>query len=404
MGYDFEMPGDVPATIGRTHRDDVGLARQRREPEHGPALLFLSGGTALKELSFTLKNYTHNSIHIVTPFDSGGSSAEIREAFGMLSVGDLRNRLMALSDAGLRGNREIYRLFGHRFDTDGDSDALFERLLALADGSDPLVAAIPDPMSGIVRAHLREFVKYMQPNFDLRGASVGNLILAGGYHQLGGNLDSVLFLVSKLIEAHGIVVPVVNESRHLRATLADGTQRIGQHRITGKETPPIESPIVDLELIASLDDPQPADARLRSDVARMVNHADLICYPPGSFFTSVIANLLPSGMGTAIASARCQKVYVPNLGHDPEQLGLSAADCTERIIAAVRRDTGEDTPTSAILTCVLVDTERATYESRLELQRILAMGIEVIDTQLCREAGDRVIDADLFAGLLLSLA
>ena len=33
-------------------------------------------------LSMALPNYTHNSIHLVTPFDSGGSSAKLRQAFG----------------------------------------------------------------------------------------------------------------------------------------------------------------------------------------------------------------------------------------------------------------------------------------------------------------------------------
>jgi CofD-related protein of GAK system len=398
------MPPGAPQTLERPFNDEFSLARHRREPEHGPAVLFLSGGSALRHVSRVLKEYTHNSIHIVTPFDSGGSSAELREAFGILSVGDLRNRLMALSDPGLRGNPEIYRLFGHRLSSDADPDELFEQLHSLADGDDPLVADIPAPMSAIVRAQLREFVNSMPPNFDLRGASIGNLLLAGGYQQLGGNLDSVVFLVSKLIEAHGIVIPVVNESRHLRATLADGTHVIGQHRITGKETAPIDSPIVALELIASLTDPRPADARLRSDVARMVHHADLICYPPGSFFTSVVANLLPSGMGTAIASAECSKIYVPNLGHDPEQLGMTAADCVQRILATVRRDSGEDTPTAAVLTAVLVDTERATYDTRLDLERIRALGISVIDTQLCAQSGDRCVDPERLAALLLSIA
>ena len=38
-----------------------------------------------------LKHYTHNSIHLITPFDSGGSSAVIRRTFRVLSVGDIRN-------------------------------------------------------------------------------------------------------------------------------------------------------------------------------------------------------------------------------------------------------------------------------------------------------------------------
>jgi 2-phospho-L-lactate transferase/gluconeogenesis factor (CofD/UPF0052 family) len=53
---------------------------------------------------------------MITPFDSGGSSAEIRKAFKMLAVGDLRNRLMALADQSVKGNPEIFLLFSYRFD------------------------------------------------------------------------------------------------------------------------------------------------------------------------------------------------------------------------------------------------------------------------------------------------
>ena len=42
-------------------------------PALGPRLVFFTGGTALRGLSRSLTRYTHNSVHLVTPFDSGGS-------------------------------------------------------------------------------------------------------------------------------------------------------------------------------------------------------------------------------------------------------------------------------------------------------------------------------------------
>ncbi|MBL0700813.1 MAG: YvcK family protein, partial [Desulfosarcina sp.] len=76
--------------------NSVKLARYTKAPELGPRLLFFSGGSALRHLSSTLTKYTYNSIHLITPFDSGGSSATLRRAFKMLAIGDIRNRLMAL--------------------------------------------------------------------------------------------------------------------------------------------------------------------------------------------------------------------------------------------------------------------------------------------------------------------
>ena len=98
--------------------DPLRIGRYRRAPEFGPRVLFFSGGTALTEISRALKYYTHNSIHLVTPFDSGGSSAKLRQAFDMPSIGDLRSRLMALADEAVTGYPEIYRLFGYRLPKD----------------------------------------------------------------------------------------------------------------------------------------------------------------------------------------------------------------------------------------------------------------------------------------------
>ena len=70
-------------------------------PPLGPRLVFFTGGTALRDLSRRLTAHTHNSVHLVTTFDSGGSSAALRRAFAMPAVGDLRNRLLALADSAV---------------------------------------------------------------------------------------------------------------------------------------------------------------------------------------------------------------------------------------------------------------------------------------------------------------
>ena len=98
--------------------DPIRLARYARAPELGPRVLFFSGGTALRPTSRLLPKCTHNSMHLITPFDSGGSSAKIRAAFPVPAVGDLRNRMMALADTQLKGHPEVFRLFSMRLPTD----------------------------------------------------------------------------------------------------------------------------------------------------------------------------------------------------------------------------------------------------------------------------------------------
>ena len=94
----------------------------------GPRPLFFSGGTALRRLSQELVHYTHNSVHIITPFDSGGSSAKLRRAFHMPAVGDLRNRLLALADRSPSGDPAMCRLAASRFPATGDAERLLRSL------------------------------------------------------------------------------------------------------------------------------------------------------------------------------------------------------------------------------------------------------------------------------------
>src|SRR3954447_20786544 len=104
-----------------TFPDELRVSRSARAPELGPRILFLSGGTALRPLCRVLKQFTHNSIHLITAFDSGGSSAQLRQAFAMPAIGDLRNRIVALADESVRGNPQIYRLFTHRLPVDSQA-------------------------------------------------------------------------------------------------------------------------------------------------------------------------------------------------------------------------------------------------------------------------------------------
>lgn len=402
---------DIPAerqcritlTQSRVVPDPIRLARYLRAPEIGPTVLFFSGGSALRKTSRVLTEYTHNSVHLITPFDSGGSSAKLREAFPMISVGDLRNRLMALADTALLGNPEVYRLFNTRFAKDESQTALRRRLSNMAEGADALVADVPEPLRTLIRNHLGFFIERMPLTFDLRGASVGNLILAGGYLNNNRDIDAVIFLFSKLVAVRGVVRPVVDSNLHLSAELADGTVVVGQHQITRPESP-LSAPIRELRLTEAVDGSEGlAEAHIDERTAELIDEAELICFPIGSFFTSVMACLLPAGVGRAVARAGCPKVYVPNCGEDPEEAGLAPHDQVRLILEQLRRDAGEDTPTELLLHFVLVDSDRGEYVGGLDVDAIEAHGVEVIDTALVSEATAPLIEPRRLVDLLLSL-
>jgi len=383
--------------------DPVRLERYRRSPDLGPKILFFSGGTALRKTSIELTGYTHNSIHIITPFDSGGSSAKLRDAFAMPAVGDIRNRLLALADRSLHGNPEIFRLFAHRFPNQGDQDEFVRELDSMIAAKHPLVANIPDPMRKIIRHHLYLFVQSMPLNFDLHKASIGNLILTGGYLENRRHLDPVIFIFSKLVQVRGIVRPVLNKDLHLIAETENGEVIVGQHNLTGKEVSPVSSKIKKLYLSSSRDCPQPTEVLIRKKMNDLIREAELICYPMGSFYSSLIANLLPKGVGKAVSRNPCPKVFIPNTAHDPEQYGLELSDQIQTLISYLRQDDPEHISEKDLLDFVILDRKNFKYAGNPDDKLMQQTGIKVIDCPLISPESYPYIDEKLLVPILLSL-
>jgi CofD-related protein of GAK system len=365
-------------------------------------VLFFSGGSALNDTSRALKYYTHNSIHLVTPFDSGGSSAQLRRAFNMPAIGDLRSRLIALADEAVTGHPEVYRLFTYRLPLDQDRDSLCNRLRDMIDGHDEMVSAISNPMRRLIRNQLVYFQKTMPNDFDLRGASIGNLILAGGYLNNHRHLDPIIFLFTKLVSVLGTVRAIVNKNLHLAVELDNGDCVVGQHRITGKEVRPLESPIANLMLSSDPDRYQPAKVEIRKKTRKLIQKAELICYAPGSFYSSLVANLLPGGVTEAIRQNDCPKVFVPGLGVDPERLGMTLEDSVAKLLHYLHRNCA-DTDDSNLLGYVLLDTKNGDYGPGATLKSIQKRGVQIIETRLLSSRGAGRYDPELLAQALLSL-
>lgn len=377
------------------------IARCRKAPEYGPRILFFSGGTALKRVSQHIIDYSHNTIHIITPFDSGGSSAKLRDAFHMLSVGDVRNRIMALADTSIKGNPQVYRLFGYRFPKDGDNAALRKELDVMIDERHDKLENIPEPLRNIIQVHLGFFRKKMPEDFDLRGASIGNLILTGGYLNNDRDIDSVIFLFSKLVEARATVRPVSEEFRQICAELEDGRLLIGQDLWTGKETEPLDMKIKDIYLTNNRNDSSRSDVKLEKKISKLISKADLICYPMGSFYSSVVSNFLISGVGQSIAENPCLKVFIPNSYEDPEQCGMSLLESVEKLIHYLKQSCDSEVDEKDLLNLVIIDPENGNYPDLEGLKEIEKKGIKVIEADLIAEKP--VIDEKKLTDVLLSL-
>ncbi len=394
----------VKLTRGAQIPDALRINRYARAPELGPRILFFSGGTALNPLAMELKNYTHNSIHLVTPFDSGGSSAKLRQAFQMPAIGDLRSRLMALADESITGYPAVIKLFTYRFPQGEENHQLREELQEMIIGIHPLIRPINNPVRQLISDLLEHFRKASPSDFDLRGASIGNLILSGGYLHNRRKMDPTVFMFSKLVGVRGTVRNLVNEYLHLGVEMEDGTTILGQHLLTGKEVPPISTPIKRLFLSGFEDQCVPTNVGLRDKSRGLIKAADLICYPPGSFYTSLMANLLPAEVGANIAANPCPKVYIPNVCQDPEQLGKTADDLVETLLGQLQQTAPEGCGSEQLLNILLVDRERACYPGDFNEERLRQHGIQMIDTPLISEESAPYYDPRLMVSALLSLA
>lgn len=378
------------------------LAEYQANPVTGPRLLFFSGGTALNGFSQILKRYTHNSIHLVTPFDSGGSSAVLRKAFDMPAVGDLRSRMMALADASLDGHPEVTELFASRLPTDESQSLLRARVEAMQQRNDRRVQSIPEPVQSIICDFLNYFLESAPKDFDFRRASIGNLILAGGYLSHNRSLDPIALLFSRLVHVRGQVRTVTDECGELKVTTESGREIIGQHRMTGKESQPLNERIASLDLHL----PQGTESHLADQERGWINSADLVVFPPGSFYSSILANLLPKGVGKAIMDNPASKVYVPNLGNDPEQFGMTLQEQIEQLERFVARDAG-GVFQSGVERCIDILLTDSTLLSGIDaefLNWLDKRGIQLLDVDLANpERTDRYDEIKL-AEALLSLA
>ena len=363
-------------------------------PEVGPRLLFFSGGTALNTLAAELKRHTHNSIHLVTPFDSGGSSAALRAAFNMPAVGDLRSRMMALADDTCAGHPELCRLMTYRLPTELGQQQLRLRLEQISQATDPLSSSLQQPLQGLICHYLESFLQEAPEEFDYRGASLGNLVLTGGYLQDGRSLTPITLLLAELLEMRGIVCPITQQVGQLRVTTESGRTLVGQHLMTGKESPPLGERITEV----ALEHPPGQIVLLRPAERDLIQSADLLVFPPGSFFSSVIANLLPEGVAGAIASSRAPKVFVPNLGLDPELYGMTLRDQIE----VLQRQLGAITePQSASkIELLLTDSNLHPEVDSQLICWLKEQGIELLDMDLAGASTDRYDEQKLCQALL----
>ena len=364
-------------------------------------ILFFSGGTALREFSKQLIHHTSNSIHLITAFDSGGSSAEIRKWFNIIAVGDIRNRLLALTDKKDKLTKDIVKLLSYRLSKDQDNQVLREEVEELIKEKHPLIKEVSFPHRKIITYYLKSFYEKMPKEFDLKRASIGNLVLTAMYLECNRDIDLSIFIFSKLINSKGIVRPVVDQNLHIGAILEDNEIVLGQHLITGKEVKPLEKKIKEIFLCKDLYSTDRVEIEVDDITKSLIKSADLICYPMGSFFSSLIATLIPKGISKAISDNPNPKVFVPSTYEDPELFGYSFEEHIRTLLKVLKN---KELSTEEVLNFVILDPNAPAYKDQIDLNLLKSLNIKPILTTLITPSSYPKIDPKKLCDALFSIA
>lgn len=366
-------------------------------PQDGPRIVFLSGGTAINGLAKVLSGYTHNATYLVTTFDSGGSSAALRQVFNMPAVGDLRSRLVAL-----HGDSEqaisVAGLLGYRIPKSYSLKQAEQVFRACLDETFAPLVAVPESIRLHCLNYLQVFASEIRADFPWAGASIGNLVMAGMYLAHQRDIHYVVNTLKRWLEVKADVLPITDANAHLQSELENGQIILGQHAITGKEVQPIQSKVVNIRLVCD-EAKLGLDQRLSAQSLAALASADLICYPPGSFYSSLIANLLPKGVVQAIAANPCAKVYIPNLGSDPEQFAL---DFDQQLHTLLNYLGVDQAATDQVLNGIVFDATHLAINTKTQ-SWLLQQGVQLCHLESSGQNPTLTYDNQLLAKTLCSL-
>jgi len=257
-------------------KDLIDIIYEKRLLSKGPKIVAIGGGTGLSTILRGLKEYTLNISAIVAVADEGGSSGRLRQEFGILPPGDIRNCLVALAEA----DKLMQDLFQYRF-KEGDG---------------------------------------------IKGHSFGNLFITA-MTQITGSFKDAVEESSRVLAIRGRVIPSSLEKIRLKAEYTDGTFREGEDKISD-ETKTIKR----VYLI-------PQDARPNPEAIEAIRNADLIILGPGSLFTSIIPNLLIKEISEEIAKKNVLKIYICNvMTQHGETDGFTASDHLSMLISHSKKE------------------------------------------------------------------
>ena len=280
----------------------------------------VGGGTGLPSLLGGLKTNPWLRVNaVVTMFDSGGSSGQLRDELGVLPPGDVLKCALALS----RNEGEARRVLLSRLPTlEGDT--------------------------------------------RLGGHTGGNLLLSM-MEQYSGDFLAAVDGLRALLGCRGRVWPVSVEPATVCVEYDDGSKTRGEVEVDAGQRRGHQVRRIWLE----------PEAAIHPSVADAIASFDAVVIGPGSFFTSLVPPLLVRGVREALAQVPGPIILVANLLTEGRGMaGFTAADAAGWIERAIGR------PVDVLVTNTGRPSREGLKRYAAEEKEPLAAGVVRPETQL----------------------
>jgi uncharacterized cofD-like protein len=237
-------------------------------------IVTLGGGTGSLMLLTGLRSYEDVDVAtIMAMADDGGSTGRMRAEFDMPAFGgDFRDALVGLAE-----NESLAKVFMHRFEKGN----------------------------------------------ELKGHSVGNIVLLGLFETTNGDIPKALEIAHDILRVRGKVYPSTTESINLTCEYDDGSILDSQHKIDNT------SEKNGRRITNTFLNPQP---KAYKEAIEVIMSADKIIMGPGDLYSNVIANILVDGIADAINKSKAKKIYICNLMTKYNQThGMTSSDFVKEV-------------------------------------------------------------------------
>lgn len=228
------------------------MTKMAKKKNKRKKVVVIGGGTGSFTVLSGLKKHDVDLTAIVTMSDDGGSTGRLRDEYGVLPPGDIRQCLVALSEAS-----DVMReIFTHRYDRG-----------------------------------------------EFAGHNFGNIFIST-LETVTGSMDEALEHVGDILKIKGRVLPVTLDKVKLVAQLGNGKILHGENEIS------------DYQLVSRFGikkiylEPK---ASPNKKAIQAIREADMIVIGPGNLYCSLTPNFLVRGVKKAIIDAPAKKVYVCNI-------------------------------------------------------------------------------------------